>query len=138
MRGWISDALNKQKAFTLSHWFHHPFLTKDVSEASAHRKYERIDRETLIAAVETELPNVEHFLDLRSGEILIIVGGIRGADADTGDLDEIARDNRENEQHGSRRPRGRRFILFTTGRGLLPLLTFNALRFSALLPNYDQ
>lgn len=56
---------------------------------------EKIDREALIAAVETELPNVEHFLDLRSGEILIIVGGLSGGDADTCDLDEVARDNRE-------------------------------------------
>lgn len=56
---------------------------------------EKIDREALIAAVETELPNVEHFLDLRSGEILIIVGGVSTGDADTGDPDEIVRDNRE-------------------------------------------
>ena len=54
-----------------------------------------IDREALIAAVETELPNVEHFLDLRSGEILIIVGGISERDADTDELDEVERDNRE-------------------------------------------
>ncbi len=58
-------------------------------------KGERIDRESLIAAVETELPNVEHFLDLRSGEILIVVGGISGGDANMGDLDEVARDNRK-------------------------------------------
>jgi Uncharacterised protein family (UPF0158) len=56
---------------------------------------EAIDREALIAAVETELPNVEHFLDLRSGEILIIVGGISDLDTDTDDLDEVERDNRE-------------------------------------------
>lgn len=56
---------------------------------------EEIDREALIAAVETELPGVEHFLDLRSGEILIIVGGISDVDADTSDLDEVARENRE-------------------------------------------
>ncbi len=56
---------------------------------------EKIDHDALIAAVETELPNVEHFLDLRSGEILIIVGGISRGNAETGDLDEIARDNRE-------------------------------------------
>jgi hypothetical protein len=54
-----------------------------------------IDREALIAAVETELPDVEHFLDLRTGEILIVVGGINEVDADTGELDEVARDNRE-------------------------------------------
>jgi hypothetical protein len=58
-------------------------------------KGKEIDREALIAAVETELPDVEHFLDLRTGEILIVVGGIDGADADTGELDEVARDNRE-------------------------------------------
>jgi hypothetical protein len=56
---------------------------------------EAIDREALIAAVGTELPNVEHFLDLRSGEILIIVGGISDLDTDTDDLDEVERDNRE-------------------------------------------
>jgi hypothetical protein len=56
---------------------------------------EKIDRAALIAAVETELPNVEHFLDLRSGEILIVVGGISAGDADAGELDEVARDNRE-------------------------------------------
>ena len=57
---------------------------------------QKIDHEALIAAVETELPNVEHFLDLRTGEILIIVGGIStGVETDTGELDEVARDNRE-------------------------------------------
>jgi Uncharacterised protein family (UPF0158) len=57
-------------------------------------KSEDIDREALIAAVETEMPGVEHFLDLRTGEILTIVGGVSNRDADTGELDEIARDNR--------------------------------------------
>jgi hypothetical protein len=52
-----------------------------------------IDREALIAAVETELPDVEHFLDLRTGEILIVVGGLEEADAV--ELDEVERDNRE-------------------------------------------
>ena len=52
---------------------------------------EEINRETLIAAVETELPNVEHYLDLRTGEILIVVSD----EGDTGELDEIARDNRQ-------------------------------------------
>src|SRR3954465_11509949 len=52
-----------------------------------------IDREALIAAVETELPDVEHFLDLRTGEILIVVGGLE--EADTVELDEVERDNRE-------------------------------------------
>ena len=54
-----------------------------------------IDREALIAAVETELPDVEHFLDLRTGEILIVVGGLAEAEADTAELDEVERDNRE-------------------------------------------
>jgi hypothetical protein len=54
-----------------------------------------IDREALIAAVETELPNVEQYLDLRTGEILIVVGGISDeTDDEVGALDEIARDNR--------------------------------------------
>ena len=56
-------------------------------------KREEIDREALIAAVETELPRVEHYLDLRTGEVLTIVGRIE--DAETGELDEVARDNRE-------------------------------------------
>ncbi|HEX8143360.1 MAG TPA: UPF0158 family protein [Pyrinomonadaceae bacterium] len=57
-------------------------------------KSEEIDRETLIAAVETELPDVEHFLDLRTGEILTIVGGVSDDEAEMDALDEIARDNR--------------------------------------------
>ncbi|HEX8776402.1 MAG TPA: UPF0158 family protein [Pyrinomonadaceae bacterium] len=55
---------------------------------------EEINREALIAAVETELPEVEHYLDLRTGEILIVVSGLPG-DVETGELDEIARDNRQ-------------------------------------------
>jgi hypothetical protein len=55
---------------------------------------EEINREALIAAVETELPNVEHYLDLRTGEILIIVVRLSDDD-DTGALDAIARDNRQ-------------------------------------------
>ena len=39
-------------------------------------KSEEINLEALVAAVETELPEVEHFLDLRTGQILTIVGGI--------------------------------------------------------------
>lgn len=58
-------------------------------------KGEEIDRDALVAAVETELPNVEHYLDLRSGEILIIVGGLSERDGDANELDEVARDNRE-------------------------------------------
>jgi hypothetical protein len=54
---------------------------------------EEINREALIEAVETELPDVEHYLDLRTGEILIVFVGV--SDNDTGELDEIARDNRQ-------------------------------------------
>jgi hypothetical protein len=52
---------------------------------------EQIDLEGLIAAVETELPEVEHYLDLRSGQILIVVktDGIE----DLRKLDQIAQDN---------------------------------------------
>ncbi|HEX8140703.1 MAG TPA: UPF0158 family protein [Pyrinomonadaceae bacterium] len=57
-------------------------------------KSKEIDREALIAAVETELPDVQHFLDLRTGEILTIVGGLSDEEMDEGALDEIARDNR--------------------------------------------
>lgn len=55
-------------------------------------KSEEIDHEALIAAVETELPNVEHFLDLRTGEVLTIVAAEESLE--TGELDEIAADNR--------------------------------------------
>ncbi|MBD0326073.1 MAG: hypothetical protein ICV68_06570 [Pyrinomonadaceae bacterium] len=55
-------------------------------------KREEIDHEALIAAVETELPNIEHFLDLRTGEVLTIVAANKSAE--TGELDEIAADNR--------------------------------------------
>lgn len=57
-------------------------------------KSEEIDYEALIAAVETELPNVEHFLDLRSGEVLTIVASKESQETDTAELDEIAADNR--------------------------------------------
>jgi hypothetical protein len=57
-------------------------------------KSEEIDREALIAAVETEMPEVEHFLDLRTGEILTIVGGVSDEAYEDDELDEIARDNR--------------------------------------------
>jgi hypothetical protein len=57
-------------------------------------KREEIDYEALIAAVETELPNVEHFLDLRSGEVLTIVASKESEERDTAELDEIAADNR--------------------------------------------
>jgi Uncharacterised protein family (UPF0158) len=56
-------------------------------------KSKEIDREALIAAVETELPEVEHFLDLRTGEILTIVR-LPEEEIDEDELDEIARDNR--------------------------------------------
>jgi hypothetical protein len=55
----------------------------------------KIDREALVAAIETELPEVEHYLDLRSGEILTVVGPVWTDDAETVALDEIARDNRK-------------------------------------------
>lgn len=50
------------------------------------------DREALIAAVETEMPDVEHYVDLRTGEVLTIVcsAGDKGADEP---LDEVVRDN---------------------------------------------
>lgn len=54
---------------------------------------QKIDREALLAALETEMPDVEHYLDLRTGEILIVVGPIFTADERVA-LDEIARDNR--------------------------------------------
>ncbi len=34
---------------------------------------EKIDLDGLIAAVETELPHIEHYLDLRSGKVLTVV-----------------------------------------------------------------
>lgn len=55
---------------------------------------QKIDREALVASIETELPDVEHYLDLRTGEILTVVGPIFTDDA-TIALDEIARDNRK-------------------------------------------
>ncbi|HEX8709707.1 MAG TPA: UPF0158 family protein [Pyrinomonadaceae bacterium] len=58
-------------------------------------KSEEINREALIAAVETELPEVEHFLDLRTGEVLTIVGPVWSRERDEDALDAIARDNRE-------------------------------------------
>src|SRR5919199_6158905 len=54
---------------------------------------QKIDREALVAAVETELPEVENYLDLRTGEILMIVGPVYTTDEKVA-LDEIARDNR--------------------------------------------
>jgi hypothetical protein len=57
-------------------------------------KSEEIDREGLLAAVETELPHIEHFLDLRTGEVLTVVVAGEGETPATGELDEIAADNR--------------------------------------------
>ena len=57
-------------------------------------KREEIDLEALIAAVETELPNVEHFLDVRTGEVLTVVAAGESERAETAELDEIAADNR--------------------------------------------
>lgn len=55
---------------------------------------QKIDREALVAAVETELPEVENYLDLRTGEILMIVGPVYTTDEKVA-LDDIARDNRK-------------------------------------------
>jgi hypothetical protein len=52
---------------------------------------EKIDLEGLIAAVETEMPEIENYLDLRTGGIVTIVNSPNRAD--TQELDEIARDN---------------------------------------------
>ena len=57
-------------------------------------KREEVDREGLIAAVETEMPGVNSYLDLRTGEVLTIVGELYDEQADDAALDEIARDNR--------------------------------------------
>lgn len=62
-----------------------------VDIASLGRK---IDREALVAAVETELPEVENYLDLRTGEILMIVGPVY-TDDEKEAIDSIARDNRK-------------------------------------------
>lgn len=55
----------------------------------------KIDREALVAAIETEMPEVQHYLDLRSGEILTVVGPVWTDDVERVALDEIARDNRK-------------------------------------------
>lgn len=54
-----------------------------------------IDREALIAAIETELPEVEHYLDLRTGEILTVVGPVWTDESEPVALDEIACFNRK-------------------------------------------
>jgi Uncharacterised protein family (UPF0158) len=52
---------------------------------------EQVDLEGLVAAIETELPDVEHYLDLRSGEILTVVK--KDPWVDTGRLDTVALEN---------------------------------------------
>jgi hypothetical protein len=52
---------------------------------------EQVDLEGLVAAIETELPDVEHYLDLRSGEILTVVR--KDPWVDTGKLDPVALEN---------------------------------------------
>jgi hypothetical protein len=52
---------------------------------------EQVDLEGLVAAIETELPDVEHYLDLRSGEILTVVK--KDPWVDTGKLDPVALEN---------------------------------------------
>jgi hypothetical protein len=63
--------------------------------ADAERLGQRIEREALIAAIETELPEVEHYLDLRTGEILTVVGTVWTEETEIVALDEIALDNRK-------------------------------------------
>jgi hypothetical protein len=70
-------------------------VCKGIDSAALGRK---IDREALVASIETELPEVEHYLDLRTGEILTIVGPVWTDDAETVPMDEIARDNRRLSQ----------------------------------------
>jgi len=57
-------------------------------------KWEEIDREALIAAIETEMPEVNQYFDLKTGEVLTIVGPV-WVKTDDGALDRIARANRE-------------------------------------------
>ena len=54
-------------------------------------KRETIDFEGLISAIETEFPNVEHYLELGSGKVLTIVTS--PPRSETSDEDLIARDN---------------------------------------------
>ena len=56
---------------------------KDSDEAAPASLARKIDREALVAAIETELPEVEHYLDLRTGEILTVVGYVQSDDAQT-------------------------------------------------------
>ncbi len=61
--------------------------------ALATQLQQKVDREALIAAIETELPGVEHYLDLRTGEILPVVRIAMMGESEADALDEIARDH---------------------------------------------
>src|SRR4051794_23428756 len=52
---------------------------------------EQVDVEGLIAAVETELPEVEHYFDVETGQVLTVVK--TSDDIDESKLDQIALDN---------------------------------------------
>jgi hypothetical protein len=67
-------------------------------------KKEEVDREALIAAVETELPDIENFLDLRTGQVLTIVAASKSGEGNTEELDEIAADNRRLARRVSAEP----------------------------------
>jgi hypothetical protein len=54
----------------------------------------KIDREALVAAIETEMPEVEHYLDLRTGQLLTVIGPVWTDAPETVAAGEIARDNR--------------------------------------------
>src|SRR5918911_3802560 len=58
-------------------------------------KWEEIDREALIAAIETELPGISQYFDLKTGEVLTIGGTVWVGTDDDAALDKIARSNRE-------------------------------------------
>lgn len=66
--------------------------------------WEEIDREALIAAVETELPEVSQYFDLKTGEVLTIVGTVWVEDDERDALDRIARANRELAHRVRREP----------------------------------
>src|SRR5437764_5877738 len=57
-------------------------------------KWEEIDKEALIAAIETELPEVSQYFDLKTGEVLTVVGPVWVDAGDEESLDKIARSNR--------------------------------------------
>lgn len=56
-------------------------------------KSEEVNREALIAAIETELPEMRQFLDLRTGDVVAVVNPELVKATDPDELDEIARDN---------------------------------------------